>query len=234
MLKVDNISSGYGDVEIIHNLSFNVKEKKIISIVGANGVGKSTLLKTITGLLKCKNGEIYFKDKKISNKSVHEIVDEGISMVPEGRQLFPQLTVRENLEVGSSLPALKEKRIERMEEQFKMFPRLKERLKQLAGTLSGGEQQMLSTARALMAAPKLLIMDEPSWGLAPILVAEMFEKIMEIKESGTSILLVEQNVTKALEIADFGYVMERGTFTLEGEGKVLLGDKSLKKAYMGI
>lgn len=234
MLKVNNIRSGYGEIEIIHDLSLNVEKEKIISIVGANGVGKSTLLKTITGLIKCNSGEIFFENKKISGKAAHNIVEVGISMVPEGRQLFPHLTVKENLEIGSSLSAVKAMRAEKLEEQFEMFPRLKERIKQLAGTLSGGEQQMLATARSLMAMPKLLIMDEPSWGLAPILVTEMFEKILEIKESGTSILLVEQNVTKALEIADFGYVMERGTFTLNGEGKELLNDKALKKAYLGI
>jgi branched-chain amino acid transport system ATP-binding protein len=234
VLKVNNIRSGYGEIEIIHDLSLNVEKEKIISIVGANGVGKSTLLKTITGLIKCNSGEIFFENKKISGKAAHNIVEVGISMVPEGRQLFPHLTVKENLEIGSSLSAVKAMRAEKLEEQFEMFPRLKERIKQLAGTLSGGEQQMLATARSLMAMPKLLIMDEPSWGLAPILVTEMFEKILEIKESGTSILLVEQNVTKALEIADFGYVMERGTFTLNGEGKELLNDKALKKAYLGI
>lgn len=234
MLSIKNVRSGYGHIEVIHGISFEVPEQKIIAIVGANGVGKSTLLKTITGLLKPTTGEIIFNKTPIAGVAPHDIVKSGISMVPEGRQLFPNLTVLENLEVGSSTPMAKENRQESLEEVFQLFPRLKERVKQLAGTLSGGEQQMLATARALMARPKLLLMDEPSWGLAPLLVTEMFEKIKAIRESGTSILIVEQNVTKTLEMADWGYVIERGEIVLDGEGPALLENEDLKKAYLGI
>lgn len=207
---------------------------QIISIVGANGVGKSTLLKTICGMIKPQSGEIYFNDQRIDGLSPHEIVKLGISMVPEGRQLFNHLTVLENLEVGSSIQRAKAVRKESMEKMFELFPRLKERISQYAGTLSGGEQQMLAMARALMALPTLLIMDEPSWGLAPILVNEMFEQIHKIREQGTSILIVEQNVCKTLQMSDYGYVIERGSIVLQGSGNELLENKELKQAYLGI
>jgi len=207
---------------------------QIISIVGANGVGKSTLLKTICGMIKPQSGEIYFNEQRIDGLSPHEIVKLGISMVPEGRQLFNQLTVLENLEVGSSIRRAKADRKESMEKMFELFPRLKERINQYAGTLSGGEQQMLAMARALMALPTLLIMDEPSWGLAPILVNEMFGQIHAIREQGTSILIVEQNVYKTLQMSDYGYVIERGRIVLQGSGKELLENKELKQAYLGI
>lgn len=226
--------SGYDEIEVISGISLDIKKMQIISIVGANGVGKSTLLKTICGMIKPQSGEIYFNEQRIDGLSPHEIVKLGISMVPEGRQLFNQLTVLENLEVGSSIRRAKADRKESMEKMFELFPRLKERINQYAGTLSGGEQQMLAMARALMALPTLLIMDEPSWGLAPILVNEMFGQIHAIREQGTSILIVEQNVYKTLQMSDYGYVIERGRIVLQGSGKELLENKELKQAYLGI
>lgn len=226
--------SGYDNIEVIAGISLDIEKMQIISIVGANGVGKSTLLKTICGMIKPQSGEIYFNDQRIDGLSPHEIVKLGISMVPEGRQLFNHLTVLENLEVGSSIQRAKAVRKESMEKMFELFPRLKERISQYAGTLSGGEQQMLAMARALMALPTLLIMDEPSWGLAPILVNEMFEQIHKIREQGTSILIVEQNVCKTLQMSDYGYVIERGSIVLQGSGNELLENKELKQAYLGI
>jgi branched-chain amino acid transport system ATP-binding protein len=228
------VRSGYDEIEVISGISLDIKKMQIISIVGANGVGKSTLLKTICGMIKPQSGEIYFNEQRIDGLSPHEIVKLGISMVPEGRQLFNQLTVLENLEVGSSIRRAKADRKESMEKMFELFPRLKERINQYAGTLSGGEQQMLAMARALMALPTLLIMDEPSWGLAPILVNEMFGQIHAIREQGTSILIVEQNVYKTLQMSDYGYVIERGRIVLQGSGKELLENKELKQAYLGI
>jgi branched-chain amino acid transport system ATP-binding protein len=192
------------------------------------------LLKTICGLIKPFSGEILFNDRRIDGLPPHKIVKMGISMVPEGRQLFNYLTVLENLEVGSSVKEAKLTRKQSLEEMLVIFPRLKEKLGQYAGTMSGGEQQMLAMARALMAKPKLLIMDEPSWGLAPLLVNSMFEQIEMIRQSGTSILIVEQNVFKTLQLSDYGYVIERGRVVLAGRGQELLENRELKQAYMGI
>ncbi len=234
MLSVNSLKSGYNGVEIISDISLEVKEKQVVAIVGANGAGKSTLLKTIFGLIKSMGGEITFDGKRIDNIAPNKVVESGLSLVPEGRQLFPHLTVLENLEVGSSMKALRAKRKDSMEEVFALFPKLHERIQQYAGTLSGGEQQMVAIARALMARPKLLVMDEPSWGLAPILVKEIFENIVKIKETGTSVLLVEQNVSQSLQISDYGYVMESGSVTIQGPGSELLANSDLKKAYMGL
>ncbi len=219
---------------MITGVFLDIQEGKIISILGANGVGKSTLLKTICGLVKPFSGEILFNDSRIDRRPPHEIVKLGISLIPEGRQLFNHLTVLENLMVGSSIKEAKAQRKQSLEEVYSLFPQLKERLKQLAGTLSGGEQQMVAMARALMARPKLLIMDEPSWGLAPLLVNAMFDQIQEIRNAGTSILIVEQNVFKALQVSDYAYVIERGCIALEGCGKELLANKELKQVYLGI
>jgi branched-chain amino acid transport system ATP-binding protein len=219
---------------MVSGVSLDVKETQIISIVGGNGVGKSTLLKTICGLIRPYSGEIRFNEHRVDGLAPHEIVQLGISMVPEGRQLFNHLTVLENLFVGSSIKAAKTARKQSLEEVLVLFPQLQEHLGQLAGTLSGGEQQMLAMARALMARPKLLIMDEPSWGLAPLLVSSMFERIQAIRQAGTSILIVEQNVVRTLQISDYGYVIERGRIVLSGCGRELLENKELKQAYMGI
>ena len=219
---------------MIAGVSLEVQEGKIISIVGANGVGKSTLLKTICGLIRPYQGEILFNDNRIDGLPPHEIVKMGVSLIPEGRQLFNHLTVLENLAVGSSIKQAKALRKQSLEEVFALFPQLQEHLEQLAGTLSGGEQQMVAMARALMARPKLLIMDEPSWGLAPRLVSAMFEQIQAIRKAGTSILIVEQNVFKTLQVSDYACVIERGRIVLAGNGKELLENVELKQAYMGI
>ena len=234
MLKVRDVCSGYGDIQIVNGICIDVEDSQIVAIVGSNGVGKSTLLKTITGLIPTRAGTTHFNDELISGLLTNQILDRGISLVPEGRQLFNMMSVEENLYVGSCTKANRKNRTENIAHMFEIFPRLKERCKQLAGTLSGGEQQMLATARALMANPKLLIMDEPSWGLAPILVAELFDTIKRVRDNGTSVLLVEQNVYKALQICDRAYVIEHGSVVLEGEGKDLLINNDLKKAYLGM
>lgn len=234
MLKTDKVRAGYDGIQIVNGISIEVPDGKIIAMVGANGVGKTTLLKAITGQIPLLGGAIEFDGKSIGNLPPHLINAEGISLVPEGRQLFNNMTVEENLDVGSSTPKNKKNRAENKEKMYSLFPALKERKGQLAGTLSGGEQQMVATARALMGNPKLLIMDEPSWGLAPILVEEMFLTIEAVRGSGAAVLIVEQNVYKTLMIADWGYVIEYGNVAMEGEGKKLLQDEGLKKAYLGV
>lgn len=234
MLKVKDLRTGYNGGEIVHGITLEVPDKQIVAIVGGNGAGKSTLIKAITGQIATMGGEVEYNGEKLTGLTPDKIMQKGICLVPEGRQLFPNMTVDENLDIGSCTKEAHQKRQENKEVVFKMFPRLLERRKQLAGTLSGGEQQMVATARALMSNPKLLIMDEPSWGLAPILVAEMFDTIETIRESGTSVLIVEQNVGKTLSIADWGYVIENGVVVMQDIGKSLLQDEGLKKAYLGI
>lgn len=234
MLKVDNVCSGYGDIQIVNGISITVEDRSVVAIVGSNGVGKSTLLKTITGMIPTTSGNAIFDEKRITGLSTNQILELGISLVPEGRQLFNFMTVEENLHVGSCTKANRANRAENVERMYGIFPRLKERYKQMAGTLSGGEQQMLATARSLMSNPKLLIMDEPSWGLAPLLVTELFETIEHVRKNGTAVLLVEQNVYKALQICDRAYVIEHGQVVLEGEGTDLLINDDLKRAYLGI
>ncbi|MBA7578775.1 High-affinity branched-chain amino acid transport ATP-binding protein LivF [subsurface metagenome] len=234
MLKIKNLKSGYNNLPIIFDINISLKESQIIAIVGSNGAGKSTLLKTICGLIHPMEGTMNFLGKRIDHLQTHEIICLGISIVPEGRQLFPNMNVRENLDIGSHAKHVRKFRRQTLEEVYNVFPKLKEREKQLAGTLSGGEQQMLATARALMLKPKLLLMDEPSQGLAPFLVTELFEKIRAIRESGTSILIVEQNVFKALKISDWSYVIEGGRIVLDGKGEDLLESKKLKEAYLGM
>jgi len=234
LLKVNNLKSGYAGLPILRGVNVKVEEGQIVCVVGSNGAGKTTLLKTICGFLVPMEGEIEFSGRKIDRLPTHRIINLGIGIVPEGRQLFPNLTVRENLEVGSYIKSARIQREKSLEEVFSLFPRLKERSNQLAGTLSGGEQQMLAIARGLMLRPKLLLMDEPSWGLAPFLVTELYQTIQTIREKGTSVLLVEQNVYKALQVSDWGYVLERGELVLEGKGGDLLNNPDLKKAYLGM
>ena len=235
LLKVEKLRLGYGDLSILHDISFQVDRGEIVAVVGSNGAGKSTLLRTISGLIQPFSGEIIFNGETIQGIPPHKIVGKGIAQVPEGRQLFDYLTVEQNLMVGSTAPAARSHRKENFAMIFNLFTVLKERAKQRAGTLSGGEQQMLATARGLMAHPLLLMMDEPSWGLAPILTTELFETIQRVnKEVGTAILLVEQNVYKALSIAHRGYVLERGSIVMEGTGQELLAREDLKAAYLGL
>ena len=232
MLKVDDINVYYGSIHAIKGISFEVKQGEIVTLIGANGAGKSTILKTVSGLLRSKTGSINFLDKNISSVAPHKIVKQGLAHVPEGRRIFLQMSVEENLEMGAFTQGGKgvDEDLERVYEQF---PRLKERRKQTAGTLSGGEQQMLAMGRALMSRPKILMLDEPSMGLAPILVQQIFDIIRELHEAGATILLVEQNAEMALNIADRAYVLESGKIKLSGTGKELAQSDEIKKAYLG-
>lgn len=232
ILTVDNINVYYGAIHAIRGISFDVSEGEIVTLIGANGAGKSTTLQTVSGLLRSKTGSVTFMDENISKIPPHKIVERGLAQVPEGRRVFLQMSVQENLEMGaftqaaSTIPG-------NLEMVFDQFPRLKERRKQTAGTLSGGEQQMLAMGRALMSNPKLLMLDEPSMGLAPILVEQIFEIIQSLNKNGTTILLVEQNAQMALSIADRAYVLETGNITLSGTGEELAKSEKVKKAYLG-
>ena len=232
LLKIDNIHVFYGAIHAIKGVSFEVNQDEIVTLIGANGAGKSTTLNTIAGLLRPRSGAIYLEDKNLVTVPTSKIVSHGMALCPEGRRIFQQMTVRENLEMGGFTRPDKEIP-ESMDEMFQRFPRLKEREKQIAGTLSGGEQQMLAMARALMSKPKLLMLDEPSMGLAPILVEQIFEIIKELHGSGTTILLVEQNAQMALSVADRAYVMETGKITMEGKASDLLHNDAVRKAYLG-
>ena len=234
MLKISDLRTGYNGGEIVHGISLEVPDNQIVAIVGGNGAGKSTLIKAITGLIPLTSGTAEYNGEKLNGLSPDKIMQKGVCLVPEGRQLFPNMTVEDNLDIGSCTKESRKRRKENKEEMFQIFPRLLERRRQLTGTLSGGEQQMVAMARALMSNPKLLIMAEPSWGLAPILVTEMFQTIEMIRDRGTAILIVEQNVGKTLSISDWGYVIENGTVVMQDVGKKLLQDESLKKAYLGI
>ena len=232
LLQVENLNVYYGSIHAIKGVSFQVNEGEIVTLIGANGAGKSTTLNTIAGLLKPKTGSVTFDGKLISGMPANRIVPLGMALCPEGRRIFQHMTVRENLEMGAySRP--KSEIEDSIEQVFKRFPRLKERRKQIAGTLSGGEQQMLAMSRALMSKPKLMMLDEPSMGLAPILVDQIFDIIKELHASGTTILLVEQNARKALQIADRAYVLETGAITLSGTGAELASSEDVKKAYLG-
>lgn len=233
MLKVNEIDVFYGAIQALFSVSLEVKKGEIVTLIGANGAGKSTLLKTISGLIRPRLGTILFEDIDITKKSSMEIVKLGISHVPEGRRVFPEMTVLENLELGAFLRKDKQAIKKDLELVFERFPRLYERKNQLAGTLSGGEQQMLAIGRALMSRPKLLLLDEPSMGLAPILVTEIFKIIKEINSQGTTILLIEQNANMALSIADRAYVIETGRIVLTGNAKDVASNPEVKKAYLG-
>lgn len=232
LLKVNDINVYYGAIHAIKGISLDVDEGEIVTLIGANGAGKSTTLKTISGIMRTKTGNIEFDGKDISHTPAHKIVEMGLSQVPEGRRVFMQMTVKENLEMGA-FTAPKDSIEESMENVYKHFPRLKERYKQVAGTLSGGELQMLAMGRALMSKPKLMMLDEPSMGLAPVLVEDIFEIIHNLHEAGTTILLVEQNARMALSIADRAYVLETGNVTLQGDASELMNNDSVRKAYLG-
>ncbi|BDG45938.1 ABC transporter ATP-binding protein [Parageobacillus sp. KH3-4] len=233
MLKVENINVFYGNIQALKGVSLEVKEGEIVTLIGANGAGKSTLLKTISGLLKPKQGDILYEGQSIAGKAAQTIVKRGISHVPEGRRVFANMTVEENLELGAFLRKDKHEIQKDFEKVYHLFPRLYERRKQLAGTLSGGEQQMLAMGRALMARPRLLLLDEPSMGLAPLLVKTIFRIIEEINSFGTTILLVEQNANMALSVADRAYVIESGRVVLSGLAEELNASEQVKKAYLG-
>lgn len=232
ILKVDDINVYYGSIHAIKGISFEVEEGEVVTLIGANGAGKSTTLNTISGLLRSKTGSIEFMGQSLAKVPSHKIVERGLALVPEGRRIFLQMTVQENLEMGAFTQKGGETQQD-LEKIYALFPRLKERLKQMAGTLSGGEQQMLAMGRALMSRPKLLMLDEPSMGLAPILVGQIFAIIRELHQSGTTILLVEQNAEMALQVADRAYVLESGKIALSGTGRELAESDSIKKAYLG-
>ncbi len=231
LLKVDNIQVYYGAIHAIKGISFEVNEGETVALIGANGAGKSTTLKTVSGLMHPKTGRIEFLDKDITHIEAHKLVSQGLAHVPEGRHIFLQMTVQENLEMGAF--TRKGDISDALDNVFQHFPRLKERRKQIGGTLSGGEQQMLAMGRAMMISPKLLMLDEPSMGLAPILVEQIFDIIRELRKAGTTILLVEQNAGMALDIADRAYVLETGKITLSGTGAELAQSELVKKAYLG-
>lgn len=231
MLKVDDINVYYGNIHALKGISLEVHPDEIVALIGANGAGKSTTLKTISGLMRTKTGSITLMNEDISHTDAHKLVAKGLAHVPEGRRIFLQMTVQENLEMGAYTQPNYVK--DGIKDVFERFPRLKHRKNQIAGTLSGGEQQMLAMGRALMSKPKLLMLDEPSMGLAPILVQQIFDIIKELHDAGTTILLVEQNAEMALQIADRAYVLESGRITISGTGKELAQSDSIKKAYLG-
>lgn len=232
LLQVDNIEVYYGVIKALKGISFEVNKGEIVALIGANGAGKTTILHTVTGLLKPKTGTISFKGNDITKVPAHKIVTMGMAHVPEGRRIFSQLSVLDNIKLGAFTRKDKEEVEETLNYVYERFPRLKERKNQIAGTLSGGEQQMLAMGRALMSKPEFVLMDEPSMGLSPLLVSEIFEIIKAINENGTTVLLVEQNAKKALSIADRAYVLETGNIVLSGNAKDLMNDESVKKAYL--
>lgn len=233
MLKVENLSVHYGVIEAVKNVSFEVNEGEVVTLIGANGAGKTSILRTISGLIRPSSGTISFLGNEIQKVPARKIVADGLSQVPEGRHVFAGLTVMENLEMGAFLRNNREENQANLKKIFARFPRLEERKNQDAATLSGGEQQMLAMGRALMSQPKLLLLDEPSMGLAPIFIQEIFDIIQDIQKQGTTVLLIEQNANKALAIADRGYVLETGKVVLSGTGKELLASEEVKKAYLG-
>ncbi len=233
MLEVKDLEVYYGVIQAIKGVSFHVEKGEVIALIGANGAGKTTILHTVTGLISPKKGSVIFEGKDITKVPAHKIVSMGMAHVPEGRRVFAELSVYENLKMGAYTRTDKAEIEESLKNVYKRFPRLEERKNQMAGTLSGGEQQMLAMGRALMSKPGIILMDEPSMGLSPILVNEIFDIIRSVSESGTTVLLVEQNAKKALSIADRAYVLETGNITLEGNAKDLLEDDSIKKAYLG-
>jgi branched-chain amino acid transport system ATP-binding protein len=236
MLKIEGLNAAYGSIQVLKNISLKVPKRKVVSIIGANGAGKSTLLKSISGLMKISKGSILYKDKDISGMPANRIVGLGISQVPEGRQIFAHLSVLDNIHLGAYLYFKRNNRLEikeRVDRIYEIFPILETRSKQIAGTLSGGEQQMLAIARALMARPELLLLDEPSMGIAPLIVREIFNVIQQLNKSGTTVLLVEQNAQIALKVAHYSYVLERGEIVMEGLAEELLDNPRVKEVYLG-
>ena len=233
LLKVENLSISYGAIEAVKDISFEVNEGEVVTLIGANGAGKTSTLRAISGLEKVSSGKIIYNNQEIQKFPARKIVAEGLSQVPEGRHVFPGMTVLENLEMGAFLSTDKAKNLLNLKKVFSRFPRLEERKNQDAATLSGGEQQMLAMGRALMSMPKLLLLDEPSMGLAPIFIQEIFDIIQEIQKQGTTVLLVEQNANKALAISDRAYVLETGKIVLSGTGKELAASDEVRKAYLG-
>jgi len=234
LLAMEDVRASYGDFQALFNITLEIRAGEIVTLIGANGAGKTTTLRVISGLLRSQHGQVRFEGQDISRLPPHEIVIRGVSHVPEGRQLFPHMSVEENLALGAYIARVRTKLKDAMEEQFDLFPRLKERRRQLAGTLSGGEQQMVAIARGLMAAPTLLLLDEPSLGLSPKIVEEVFAKIQQIGKSGVTVLIVEQNVVDGLSISDRGYVVENGGIALQGTSKELLGNQQIREAYLGL
>jgi branched-chain amino acid transport system ATP-binding protein len=234
MLEVDRINAGYGGIQVLWDISLKVDRGEFVAIVGANGAGKSTLLKTIAGIHKQTRGTVSFENKQIEDLPAHTVVARGVALVPEGRRIFPYMTVKENLEMGAYTVKNPEKVQENLEWVYRLFPKLEERQRQMAGTFSGGEQQMLTIGRALMSRPRFLMLDEPSLGLQPNIVSNVFASLRTLHGEGVTILLVEQNVRKSLEIAQRAYVLEHGHVVMSGEGKELMQDDGVKKAYLGI
>jgi branched-chain amino acid transport system ATP-binding protein len=234
MLKIEMVSAQYGDIKVLWEASIEISSKEMVTMVGSNGSGKTTLINTIMGLMHPTSGRIEFLGEPIHQMPPHKIVERGISLIPEGRKLFPDMTVLENLELGAYFPNARKKIPQTLRWVFELFPRLKERKAQLAGTLSGGEQQMVTVGRGLMSLPQLLLIDEPSMGLAPIVVAELFRTIRRINQEGMTVFLVEQNARQAMEISDRAYVLENGRIVREGKSKDLLKDDEIRKAYLGL
>ena len=233
MLRIEDLRAGYGELEILHGIDLEVREGEVVALIGANGAGKTTTLKTISGVVRASTGSITFEGQGIHNWQPRQIVSEGLIQVPEGRKLFPELSVRDNLSLGSYRRGRSEAD-DTVDEVFELFPLLRERSDQTAGTLSGGEQQMLAIGRALMGKPRLLMLDEPSLGLAPMLVADIFEVVRDLRRRGLTVMLVEQNAVHALQLSDRGYVLENGSVVLEGTGEELLGDDRVRSAYLGL
>lgn len=234
MLRMNNVTSGYGATTILHDVSLEVNKGEVVTIVGGNGAGKTTTLRTLSGLIDTIAGSITFEGEDITHLPAHQVVNRGITLIPEARQLFPEMTVLENIQMGAYRSAAKSRYEQRLEEVLTLFPRVKERLHQQAESLSGGEQQMVAIARGMMACPELLIFDEPSLGLAPIVVSQVFDVVKRIAESGTTVLIVEQNVHQTLKVADRAYVIENGKIVMEGQAQELMGNDHIRKAYLGI
>ncbi len=234
MLRVEHVNAGYGDIQVLWDVSFQVESNEFVVLVGANGAGKSTIMRTLSSIINPTSGAIWFENQRIDHVPPYRIINHGIAHVPEGRQLFPEMSVVENLELGSLAPEAKAHRKETLEWVFTLFPRLRERRKQMAGTLSGGEQQMCAIARGLMSRPKMILFDEPSLGLSPLLTQEIFRLTSKIHAEGITILMVEQNVKQTLAICDRAYVLENGRVVLEGKGKDLLENEKVKQAFLGI